>query len=77
MTTPINLAQLRHDITLARDARYPPDISHAQVLALIDTAEAAIALFDEETDTYLGDPYGLTEELTRLRETLNPYTTNP
>jgi hypothetical protein len=39
---PINLTQLRHDIKLARAAGYPIEVTPAQLLALIDTAEAAL-----------------------------------
>jgi hypothetical protein len=70
MTTPINLTQLRERAELnASEAPRQMLIDRDTVAALIDTAEAAIDLFD------LIDR-GFTDN-GRLRETLNHYTTNP
>jgi hypothetical protein len=89
MTTPINLTKLRHDIRLSKDAGYPIDITAKQALALIDTAEAAIALENDIMDAIAGAdleawnaPYRIDAPLLdrsrdRLRETLNHYTTTP
>jgi hypothetical protein len=64
MTTPINLTQLRKQVNRLGTIDDPETLH-----ALIDTAEAAIELFD------LIDR-GFTDN-GRLRETLNHYTTNP
>jgi hypothetical protein len=80
---PINLIQLREIITDAKSAyegtapgHYEPFIPHDELctyddlLALIDTAEAAIEF---HSAYFTGETINL--ELRRLRETLNHYTT--
>jgi hypothetical protein len=69
MTTPINLTQLRERANLnASEAPRQMLIERDIVAALIDTAEAAIAM--NSRPLYKKD-------FDRLRETLNHYTTNP
>jgi hypothetical protein len=87
MTTPINLTQLREH---AENFYVVPNITAPTLLALIDTAEAAIEFVHEATIATIhkrdGDmlPQGGTstihttaDTLDRLRETLNHYTTTP
>jgi hypothetical protein len=71
MTTPINLTQLR-TLRSTYDDHELVMIPRSTLLALIDTAEAAIALMDE---TKL--MAGVEADYDRLRETLNHYTTTP
>jgi hypothetical protein len=74
MTTPINLTQLRAAIEeAARLGDGGVEMEATFVLALIDTAEAAIELNNIQRTTqrvYAPD-------FDRLRETLNPSTTTP
>jgi hypothetical protein len=67
-TPPINLTQLRTIVESAKGA--DPGIGPREVLALIDTVEAAIAWFQPKDGT-------ATPRTERLRETLNRYTTTP
>jgi hypothetical protein len=70
MTTPINLTQLREQAIEGTCVIAGESVTHlpiTAVLALIDTAEAAIA--------YVSD-VATWKEHDRLRETLNHYTTN-
>jgi hypothetical protein len=73
MTTPINLTQLRTIVESAKGA--DPGIGPREVLALIDTAEAAIEATEHSYETTYYDEYA--EYQQRLRETLNHYTTTP
>jgi chlorite dismutase len=79
MTTPINLTQLRLDAECWNKWE-PPTYSEehaAAVLALIDTAEAAMSAYPFlATDTWHRMPDVQREHVRdRLRETLNHYTT--
>jgi hypothetical protein len=72
---PIDLAQLRKHLTEQRDAPVTTIEGHLTanvVLALIDTAEAAIEFID--TITELDEWQNAHDEWQRLRETLNRYT---
>jgi hypothetical protein len=77
MTTPINLTQLREDVRTVPPEFYRGEdemrfITTTTLLALIDTAEAAIhAVAEVETGPYY---YKRVDE---LGETLNHYTTTP
>jgi hypothetical protein len=80
MTTPINLTQLRKQAELnASEAPRQMLIDRDTVAALIDTAEAARDLSLAAVE-HISPPDGCLvgrDDIDRLRETLNHYTTNP
>jgi hypothetical protein len=73
----INLTQLRHDVKLAKSAGYPIDVTASQVLALINTAEAAPAFVACAMPLFKAHSQMRSPAVDRFPETLNHYTTTP
>jgi hypothetical protein len=73
MTTPINLTQLRERVINPQSSAWP--CTQSELLALIDTAEAALPLADKLH--IIAASGKRRRQVDRLRETLNPYTTTP
>jgi hypothetical protein len=72
MTTPINLTNLRAILEPARNESVVLDYTGADLLALIDTAEAAIEVRD-----HFDLNFGPEKMARRLLDSLTRYTTNP